>query len=1089
MENKPKIKQRSARIPGGIKNDPSPLRAGSPKPAADTCRIGLANLFDLSEIQALQDSFAEAMGVATVITDNAGNAVTRPAGFSERLNSIPRLDGLTFINCMYPSIVGPQVINENPRIEQCSGCGLLYGSVAINAGNERIANWIVGQVVDEGADMETILGATVKMGIDREEYRRALEGIPRVTRKRFEKICVTASLIAEQLSHLAIENIRKTQNIAELERVEEELRLSELRYRQMFSSNPFPCILYDLETLGILDVNDAAADHYGYSRKELLSMTLKEILLPEELPRLLEYLADPAAHAPGETWRHRKKDGTVTIVEVTGHTIDFPGKKHRIINVIDITEQKRTHERLQFTQSAVDHALDCIFWLDRDARIVFANDAASRITGYSPEELSSMTILDIDPDFTMEKWLEHWEKKREAGAMVFETHHRTRSGRIYPVEVSASYFVYDNKEYNCSFARDISERKKAEEKLLFTQFAVDRAAALILWVDKDARILYANDEACRCLGYTSEEFLSLTISDIDPNFPKAVWNNHWESVKRKGTTLFESVQKRKDGSDCPVEINGNYMEFNGVGYICSICFDITQRKKTDELLKMTRFSVDQSSIPTFWLSTSGNAIHVNNAACYSLGYTKEEILGMNVKAWDEDFPYHRWDELGKLLKEQHSIIMESMHKRKDGSKFPVELNLNYMEYSGNEYIFAFAHNISERKRADEEKERLQMQLLQSQKMEAIGQLAGGVAHDFNNILTALIGYGNLLEMEMPEDDPLREYVEQILYSSEKAANLTQSLLAFSRKQAITLRHHNINDIISGVEKLLKRLLSEDIDLKISPALQNIVVLADITQINQVLINLATNARDAMPAGGTLSIEARCINLDGSGFDVRGNGKTSRYVMISVSDSGVGIDAATREHIFEPFFTTKEVGKGTGLGLSIVYGIIKQHNGFITVYSEPRGGTTFHIYLPTVDGKAEKEKKETPVIRDASGTILIAEDNPDVRRLASNVLKRTGYSVIEACDGQEAIDSFIANRESIDLIIVDVVMPKLNGKEVFEAIKAIKPDVKTIFTSGYTRDVVLEKGLRDKDVSFLSKPLSPHDLLQKIRELMSLARNE
>ena len=441
------------------------------------------------------------------------------------------------------------------------------------------------------------------------------------------------------------------------------------------------------------------------------------------------------------------------------------------------------------------------------------------------------------------------------------------------------------------------------------------------------------------------------------------------------------------------------------------------------------------------------------------------------------------------MKEQHSIIMESMHRRKDGSKFPVELNLNYMEYSGNEYIFAFAHNISERKRADEEKERLQMQLLQSQKMEAIGQLAGGVAHDFNNILTALIGYGNLLEMEMPEDDPLREYVEQILYSSEKAANLTQSLLAFSRKQAITLRHHNINDIISGVEKLLKRLLSEDIDLKISPALQNIVVLADITQINQVLINLATNARDAMPAGGTLSIEARCISLDDSGFDVQGNGKTSRYAMISVSDSGVGMDATTREHIFEPFFTTKEVGKGTGLGLSIVYGIIKQHNGFITVYSEPRGGTTFHIYLPTVDGKVEKEKKETPVIWDASGTILIAEDNPDVRRLASNVLKRTGYSVIEACDGQEAIDLFIANRESIDLIIVDVVMPKLNGKEVFEAIKAIKPDVKTIFTSGYTRDIVLEKGLRDKDVSFLSKPLSPHDLLQKIRELMSLARNE
>jgi len=965
MQDKLKIGQQPAGVSKKRKKTPAPAISKDRKPAGDIPQIGFTDLFDLSEIQALQDNFSEAMGVASVITDNMGNAITHPTGFSKHLNAVPRLDGMTFVNCMCPSIIGPQIMKESPLIEQCSECGLLFGMAAINAGDKRIANWIVGQVIDEGTDMETVLSATQKMGIDREEFRRALEGVPRMTRERFEKICTAIALMAKQLSLLAIQNIQQARDITELRRVEEALKSSELRYRQMFSNNPFPCLLYDLETLEIVDANDSAVDYYGYSREELLSITLKDIRPPEEIPKLLEYLAGPKLYPPKDPWLHKKKDGTITTVEVIGHALDFPGKHYRVINVIDITERKRT-----------------------------------------------------------------------------------------------------------------------EERLLFTQFAVDRAAAIILWIGEDSRMLYANDEAYRCLGYTREEFLSLKVPDFDPNFSASNWKKHWESVKRKGTTIFESVQKRKDGSLCPVEINGNYMEFNGVGYICSICFDITDRKKTEELLNMTRFSVDQSSIPTFWLSTDGNAIHVNKAACRSLGYTEAEIIGMNVTAWDEGFPHYRWNKAGKRSKSQHSMTMESMHKRKDGTRFPVELNLNYMEYGGNEYIFAFALNISERKRAEEEKEKLQAQLLQSQKMEAIGQLAGGVAHDFNNILTALIGYGNLLEMEMPEDDPLRAYVEQILDSSEKAANLTQSLLAFSRKQKINLKYHNINDIIYGVEKLLKRLLSEDIDLRISNTSHDVPILADNTQIEQVLINLATNARDAMPAGGTLSIEVKCIDLDDSFIKVQGYEKPAQYAMISVSDTGVGMDKKTQERIFEPFFTTKEVGKGTGLGLSTVYGIIQQHSGFISTYSEVGVGTTFHIYLPAVDGKAEKKRKEPPVIKSGSGTILLAEDNPDVRRLAREVLVRTGYNVIESSDGQEAIDTFIANQDRVDLIIVDVVMPKRNGKEVYDVIKAIKPDVKVLFTSGYTRDIIFDKGLYDTSVNFLAKPLSPQELLQKIYELMS-----
>jgi signal transduction histidine kinase len=380
---------------------------------------------------------------------------------------------------------------------------------------------------------------------------------------------------------------------------------------------------------------------------------------------------------------------------------------------------------------------------------------------------------------------------------------------------------------------------------------------------------------------------------------------------------------------------------------------------------------------------------------------------------------------------------------------------------------------------------LEKRLVHAHKLESIATLAGGIAHDFNNILTAVIGYGNLLEMEMQEDDPLHAYVEEILASSEKAVNLTQSLLAFSRKQTISLKHHDINDIISGVENLLKRLLSEDIDLKISLTSPGITVMADITQIQQVLINLATNARDAMPSGGMLSIEAGHVGPDDCLGRSR-HGKGSLYAMISVSDTGAGMDQQMRARIFDPFFTTKEVGKGTGLGLSIVYGIVKQHNGFISAYSEENAGTTFHIYLPAVEEKTGWGRPKPAAVRQGSGTILLAEDNPEVRRLATNVLTKTGYNVIEAADGQQAIDYFTANRDIIDLIIVDVVMPRKNGREVMEQVRSLKPDTKVLFTSGYTRDILFDKGMCDPDFNFLAKPLSPHELLQKIEDILTTA---
>ncbi len=398
-------------------------------------------------------------------------------------------------------------------------------------------------------------------------------------------------------------------------------------------------------------------------------------------------------------------------------------------------------------------------------------------------------------------------------------------------------------------------------------------------------------------------------------------------------------------------------------------------------------------------------------------------------------------------------------------------------------LVIFAHDITENRRAEEERVRLESQLRQSQKMEAIGTLAGGVAHDFNNILTAITGYGSLLQMKMERHDPKTVYVDQILASSQKAAILTQSLLAFGRKQVMELKPHKINELVRETEKLLKRLLTEDIEFQVVLHEPGVTVRADVTQIDQVLMNLAANARDAMPMGGKFTIETGVATLDTEAAEVRGLDHAGTYAVIHAIDTGTGMDRETREKIFEPFFTTKEVGRGTGLGLSIVYGIVTQHNGHIDVTSEPGLGTRFTIYLPAAEGEVEEARREESPAAGGNETILVAEDNEGVRMLAREILTGAGYRVIEAADGDDAVRRFREHRDEIALLLLDVVMPRRNGKEAYEEICSVRSHVKVLFTSGYTGDVILTKGLDDEALNFISKPLSPNELLRKVRDVL------
>ncbi|MBI5634313.1 MAG: PAS domain S-box protein [Nitrospirae bacterium] len=383
-----------------------------------------------------------------------------------------------------------------------------------------------------------------------------------------------------------------------------------------------------------------------------------------------------------------------------------------------------------------------------------------------------------------------------------------------------------------------------------------------------------------------------------------------------------------------------------------------------------------------------------------------------------------------------------------------------------------------------DRKQLENQLLHAQKMEAVGELAGGVAHDFNNILTAIIGYGNLLKMKLAAADPLHAYVEHILTSSEKAANLTQSLLAFSRKQVINPKPLNLNSVVEKTEKLLSRLIGEDIRLQTRFHERDLIIMADSTQMEQILINLSTNARDAMPRGGDLIIETRAVYLDEEFIKKHAGDKPGMYALLSVSDSGTGMNKNMQEKIFEPFFTTKEVGKGTGLGLAIVYGIIKQHDGFVEIESETGRGTKFRILLPLIAETVEEHKSPDYVqVKRGSETLLLVEDDMMVRELNRDVLQKFGYTVIVAEDGEEALIRYQKNKGNIQMLLLDVILPKKNGREVYDEIMAQEPGIKTIFMSGYTDELLNRKGVLDREIHFIQKPVSPMKLLQKVREVL------
>lgn len=591
------------------------------------------------------------------------------------------------------------------------------------------------------------------------------------------------------------------------------------------------------------------------------------------------------------------------------------------------------------------------------------------------------------------------------------------------------------------------------------------------------------------LGYSEEEALRLTYRDLTPEKWHAFEQQLIETqVMPSGSSeLYEKECIRKDGSVFPVELK-TYLLRDDQGLpagMWTMVRDISERKKNEVALRESQqlfATVANTSPALIWMSgIDKGCTWFNQPWLTFTGRAMAEELGSGWTAGvhPNDLP-HCLQIYNESFESRHSFVMEYRLRRHD-SEYRWLLDQGQPRY---DIAGDFAGYIGSCLDITEHKV-LENRVRHAVKMESIGTLAGGVAHDFNNILMAIIGYGQLTLMSMSQDDPQRLNIEHMLEGADRAARLTKDLLLFSRKQVSERKPANLTEIVRTVEKFIVRVIGEDIACETRLPEKSLVILADSHQLEQVLMNFATNARDAMPRGGVFSITAEQTTLNQDFIAAHGFGRPGLYALLTVSDNGCGMDEQTRNRIFDPFFTTKEVGKGTGLGLAVVYGIIKQHEGYINVYSEPGKGATFRIYLPLVVAETPEkriEEKEQPPAR-GTETILVAEDDESLRTLAVTALTRFGYTVIEAVDGEEAVRKFKENQTATKLLIFDIIMPKMNGQEAYEAIRNIRPDIKAIFMSGYAPEMIREKAALESTAPLLAKPLSPTELLKKVRDIL------
>jgi PAS domain S-box-containing protein len=655
-----------------------------------------------------------------------------------------------------------------------------------------------------------------------------------------------------------------------------------------------------------------------------------------------------------------------------------------------------------------------------------------------------------------------------------------------------------------ALSRDTSQR------LALLDFALDNVHEAAFLRDRGGRLCYVNAESCRALGYSREELLRLPVAAISADFPPDRWDAHWKELKREGSLIYQSRHRSKDGRILPVEINANYFTYAGRSYNLSLARDMSMRIQAEEAIKKERQRYDErqkEALDTLReherfirniletvdegfivVDRDYHILSANRAYCDLVGLPEEQVIGhlcherFHAEATQcfenkYDCPILRTFATGAAQSAAHIFSDGS------GKKRHVELK-TYPVPDGSGGVLSVIATITD----VTENKRLEEQLRQAQKMEAIGTLAGGVAHDFNNMLSVIMGYTELALEEVDPSLDLFANLQEVREAAGRSADLTRQLLTFARKQPISPRVLQVNETVEGMLKMLERLIGEAIEIVWQPGDQIWPLRMDPSQFDQILANLCVNARDAIDGVGTITIGTCNVLMDERDCAAYPEVAPGWYVLLEVNDDGCGMDKATLSKIFEPFFTTKGQGKGTGLGLPTVYGIVKQNYGLLNVYSEPGKGTTFKIYLPAHPAVQRKPKEPIPPdpLPRGTETILLVEDAQTILNLVNRMLENFGYRVVAASSPAEAIRLAAEHAGGIDLLLTDVVMPGMNGRDLARKISAVRPEIKCLFMSGYMGGVIAELGILEKGTHFIQKPFSIQTLATKLREALDAA---